>query len=179
MKDKIFLIGFMGSGKSTIGEILAKLSGYEFVDMDKLIEEEDGAPIREIFIKRGEHHFRNLESKLLDSLIEKNHFIAACGGGIIHDSLNVEVLMASGSAIFLEGNINTLYARVKEDENRPFAFLDILDEVERFEKFASLYDKRKDAYVEASFAVVNIDGKNPEEIANYIYTNYIKKAVVL
>ncbi len=173
MKNKIFLIGFMGSGKSTVGELLSKLSGFEFIDMDKEIEIEDGAAIRDIFIKRGEHHFRNLESKLLDSLVQRKNIIVSCGGGIIHDSLNVEVLKATNSAIFLECDINTLFKRVKEDSNRPFAFLDESSEEERFIKFSSLYEKRKEAYLEASFAVINTDGKSTNEIAKIIFENYI------
>jgi shikimate kinase len=174
MKNKIFLIGFMGSGKSTVGKLLSKLSGFEFIDMDKEIEIKDDATVRDIFIKRGEHHFRNLESKLLDSLVQKENIIVSCGGGIIHDSLNVEVLKASSCAIFLEGDINTLFKRVKEDSNRPFAFLEENSEQERFNKFSSLYEKRKEAYLEASFAVVNIDNKDPDQIAKLIYENYIK-----
>jgi len=173
MKNKIFLIGFMGSGKSTVGEILSEISGFQYIDMDKEIEIEDGAPIRDIFIKRGEHHFRNLESKLLDSLVQRENIIVSCGGGIIHDSLNVEVLKATGSAIFLEGDINTLFKRVKEDSNRPFAFLDESSEEERFIKFSTLYANRKEAYLEASFAVINTDGKTTDEIAKIIYVKYI------
>jgi shikimate kinase len=174
MKNKIFLIGFMGSGKSTVGKILSEISGFQYIDMDKEIEIDDGAAIRDIFIKRGEHHFRNLESKLLDSLVHKKNIIVSCGGGIIHDSLNVEVLKATSSAIFLEGDINTLFKRVKEDSNRPFAFLDESNEEERFRKFSSLYGNRKEAYIEASFAVVNTDGKTADEVARAIYKNYIE-----
>ena len=143
LPKRIFLIGFMGSGKTTVGKKLADLLQYTFVDMDSKIEADEAMAIRDIFIKRGEHHFRNLESRLLDQLALQSGIVVSCGGGIIHDALNVDCLKESGPAIFLDGSAPLLFERVKNDGNRPFAFLDLEDEQQRYEKFADLYEKEK------------------------------------
>lgn len=172
MRNRIFLIGFMGSGKSTVGEKLASLTGFKYVDMDKEIEIEDDAPIREIFIKRGEHHFRNMEGSLLDKLVLESNIVVSCGGGIILDSVNVDLLKETNSVFFLECEIETLFSRVKDDENRPFAFLDGSSESDRFIKFANLYEKRKPIYYDAAAEIIDTNGKSPEEIAQFIFENY-------
>ncbi len=172
LPGRIFLIGFMGSGKTTVGKHLAKLIGYEFIDMDTVVETDEGMAIRDIFIKRGEHHFRNQESRLLDQLSTREHIVISCGGGIIHDTLNIERLKEFGPAIFLDGNAKLLFERVKGDDNRPFAFLDLEDEQERFLKFADLYEKRRSHYQEASLWTIDVNDKTPAEIAEEIKSKF-------
>lgn len=169
LPERIFLIGFMGSGKTTVGKQLAELTHYAFIDMDSEIEADEAMAIRDIFIRRGEHHFRNKESRLLDTLSKKSHVVVSCGGGIIHDEINVERLKDFGPTIFLEGTARLLFERVKDDGNRPFAFLDLADEQQRFEKFADLYEKRHSHYTSASLLAIKIDGKDPAEIAAEIF----------
>lgn len=164
----IFLIGYMGCGKSSVGKELARLTGLALHEMDQEIEESDGMPIRKIFIIRGEHHFRNLESKLLDEYSEQNDIIVSCGGGIILDPLNVEVLKEKCFAVFLEGDVELLFQRVKDDVNRPNAYMEGLEEEKRLIKFREQYEQRKPHYLEASSLVVKIDGKAPEQIAQEI-----------
>lgn len=168
LPQRIFLIGFMGSGKTTVGRQLSDLIHYDFIDMDCKIEEDEAMAIRDIFIRRGEHHFRNQESRLLDQLLEQTNIVVSCGGGIIHDDINVERLKDKGPAVFLDGSAKLLFERVKNDGNRPFAFLDLVDEEQRFAKFADLYEKRRCHYAEASQLVIKVDGKSPAQIASEI-----------
>jgi len=171
LPDRIFLIGYMGSGKTTIGRELSRMTGYDYIDMDSLIEETEGMPIREIFIKRGEHHFRNQESRLLDQLCERTGIIVSCGGGIIHDELNVERLQQCGPAVFLSGEAMLLFERVKDDPNRPLAYMDLADEQARFAKFSDLYQRRLHLYNAAAALTIEITGKSPEAIAAEILSH--------
>jgi len=198
MNHRILLIGYMGSGKSTVAKILRDKTGFPLVDMDKEIEKAEGMPIRKIFIKYGEHEFRNKEAELLDKLCHVSsaidimvgeetgtekvlnkiskyeHFanietnlIVSCGGGIILDDLNREILKKQDT-VFLEGSTELLFQRVNGDVNRPFAFMDEPDENARFEKFLKLYQQRKPLYHEAAALTIQIGGKSPEEIAEEI-----------
>jgi shikimate kinase len=178
LPKRIFLIGFMGSGKTTVGKRLAELMHYTFIDMDSQIEADEAMAIRDIFIKRGEHHFRNQESRLLDQLALQTDIVVSCGGGIIHDAINVDCLKKSGPAVFLDGSATILFERVKNDVNRPFAFLDLGNEQQRYEKFTDLYEKRRCHYSEASLFAIKIDGKTPGQIASEIIDAFALSGVL-
>ncbi len=198
MPNRIFLIGYMGSGKTTVAAILSHRTGTARIDMDQEIEKAEGMPIRKIFIKYGEHEFRNKESELLDKLCHvtgaidllagevtgerkvldkaskyeafadlREDLIVSCGGGIILDDLNRQILNRQYT-IFLEASPETLFERVNGDASRPFAFMDVADEAERRQKFLDLYKKREPLYREAAFVTICTDGKSPEEIAEEI-----------
>lgn len=196
--NRIFLIGYMGSGKTTVSKILSERTGFQLVDMDTEIERAEKMPIRTMFIKYGEHEFRNKESELLDKLCQvssaadlmagentntprvldkkskyesfaglQGGVIISCGGGIILDDLN-RMILKKQKTVFLEGNPRLLFERVNGDTGRPFAFMDVADEKERFQKFLDLYKKRETLYQEAASFTVKIDGKSPDEIADAI-----------
>lgn len=171
-KKSIFLIGYMGSGKTTVGKAISGISGFTYHDMDNEIEASEGIPIRRIFIVRGEHHFRNQESRLLDEYCKQSRLVVSCGGGIILDPFNVEILKNQCFTVFLEGSVEALFERVKNDENRPYAYLDGEEEKERLLKFCTLYEQRKPHYLEASSRIISIDGKEPAEIAAEIVATY-------
>lgn len=195
MPNRVFLIGYMGSGKTTVSKILSRKTGASCVDMDQEIEKAEGMPIRKMFIKFGEHEFRNKESELLDKLCHvtsavdimageatgeqrvldkvskyddfagrKDNLIVSCGGGVILDDLNRQILHRQYT-IFLEADPQKLFERVNGDVNRPFAFMDINDENERRQKFLELYKKREPLYKEAAAVTIRTDGKTPEEVA--------------
>ncbi len=198
LPNRIFLIGYMGSGKTTVSKVLSRKTGASYVDMDQEIEKAEDMPIRKMFIKYGEHEFRNKESELLDKLCHvtsaidimtgentgtqkvldkvskyeafatrEDDLIVSCGGGIILDDLNRQILNRQYT-IFLEADPETLFQRVNGDADRPFAFMDIDDENERRQKFLELYKKREPLYKEAASITIQTDGKSPEEIAREI-----------
>lgn len=196
-KRHIFLIGYMGSGKTSVGQVLSGLTGLDLIDMDEEIERAEGSSIRNIFIKYGEHEFRNKESELLDKLCqvksaidiitgEENSgqkildkeskyqsfcsipaAIISCGGGVILDDLN-RSLLKDQSVIFLNGDPALLFERIKEDKNRPLAYMENVDQSQRLSKFMDLYEKRKGLYEEVATYTVDIDGKSPEEVGKEI-----------
>ncbi len=198
MPNRIFLIGYMGSGKTTVSKVLSDKTGFSCIDMDQEIEKAEETSIRKMFIKYGEHEFRNKESELLDKLCHvasaidimtgeetgtqkvldkvskyeafsqmEQNLIVSCGGGVILDDLNRQILNRQ-CTIFLEASPETLFQRVNGDTNRPFAFMDIKDEDERQQRFLDLYKKREALYHEAASIVIQTDGKSPEEISEEI-----------
>ncbi len=201
---RIFLIGYMGSGKTTVSAILSEKTGYPCIDMDQEIEKAEGMPIRKIFIKYGEHEFRNKEAELLDKLCHvtgavdllagentgtakvldkksKYEAFSEIKGGLIVSCGGGVILddlnrtvLKQQCAVFLEAEPETLFQRVNGDINRPFAFMDVTDEKERLQKFLDLYKKREALYQETAAITVQTDGKTPDEIAAEILEN-IKK----
>lgn len=114
----IFIIGFMGSGKSTIGRALAKTTGHQFIDLDNYIEQRFHANVRDIFAERGEQGFRELERRMLLEVSEFEDVIVACGGGTPCFFDNMEVMNARGLTVMLDASHDTLLRRLKMGRTR-------------------------------------------------------------
>ena len=150
----------MGTGKTTIGQLLAKETDMEFVDMDALIEEQTGEKITVIFATMGEARFRELESKVLSEAIRKTNTIFSTGGGIVLDTQNRKLMKTNGVVISLKADADTLWARLKDKTDRPL----LKDGREALDR---LYEKRSDLYEDAHFSV-QVDDKTPEQIVEAI-----------
>jgi len=117
---RIYLIGFMGSGKSFAGKQLAQLMDYTFVDLDDYIEDQECTSISDIFANRGEQAFRNLETHYLQSFSTSENIIIATGGGTPCNPDNIATIKASGKSIYMHASAELLYSRLKtQKENRP------------------------------------------------------------
>ena len=122
LNNNIVLIGMMGSGKSTIGYLLSKSTNLKHVDIDKFIEKETGLKIYNIFEKKGEEYFRNLEEKITLKLLNStNNVISLGGGGFINEKIRKEVLKNNFS-FWLNCDTQTLLNRIKNSKKRPIAF---------------------------------------------------------
>ncbi|MBD3610069.1 MAG: shikimate kinase AroK [Gammaproteobacteria bacterium] len=119
MVDKIFLVGLMGAGKTTIGKILAKALNKSFVDSDREIESHTGATIPLIFELEGEEGFRRRESEMIDELTQKHDLVLATGGGAVLKLENRKVLRERGTVIYLRASVDQLLERTRMDKNRP------------------------------------------------------------
>ncbi len=118
-KKNIVLVGMMGAGKSSIGKLLAKRIGLEFVDIDKLIEKKEDKDIIEIFSKNGEKYFRNLEEKIsIEKLKHHNQVIALGGGAYLNRNIRKQTLYKS-TTFWLNWNSSTLIKRIKDNKKRP------------------------------------------------------------
>ncbi len=158
---KIVLVGFMGSGKSTVGELLSEKLSIPFVDLDSVIVERIGLSIPQIFKKEGEAFFREKEREfLIEELKKRSDFILSTGGGVPAYRDNMEVINSSATSVFLHADFETLYGRISGDRNRPLASLDR-------EKLRELYLKRLPFYRKAHFTV-DTSGKSPNEVVNEI-----------
>lgn len=161
----IFLIGFMGAGKSTIARNLQKELGMELVEMDERIVKEQGMSINDIFKTKGEDGFRDIESRLVIDLGKQDKAIVSCGGGVVIRPENVKNMKKSGKIIYLTAKPETILDRVKDSTQRP-----LLNGHMNVEYINELMSKRKDFYEEAADYKVATDGKNVSQICQEIIT---------
>lgn len=163
MEHNIYLIGFMGAGKSSVSRALAEISGLKEIDMDEEIVKRENQTIPEIFEKKGEAYFRDIETEILAELAEKKGQIISCGGGTILREENRKMMKESGEVVYLSATPETIYERVKNGKNRP-----LLNGHMNVEYIRGLMGKRMQAYRQAKTREVTTDGKNPAQIAKEI-----------
>ena len=158
----------MGVGKTTIGKIVAKKQGLEFVDTDINIEKKCSMKISEIFKKKGEKFFRIEEEKeVLKSLTKNNCVIALGGGAFVNESIRNSILK-NAISMWLDNDLVTLNKRIKWNENRP-----LLDKKNNQKKINKLYTERKNIYELANHKIV-CDNLSKEDVANKIIIFYEK-----
>ncbi len=153
----IFLIGFMGAGKSAVGRLLARRLGLCFVETDDMITAQEGKSIPEIFREHGEAYFREKEREVLDLLALKAGHVVATGGGLPCEAENLTRLKALGTVIWLRGNFATLYDRATRAKTRPLLIDRSREEIE------ALYREREPFYAQAHFTI-ETDGLGPDEV---------------
>ena len=122
IKKIFYLTGFMASGKSTIGPILANTIGWDFYDLDKEVEKKEGKKIVRIFEHEGKKYFRRVEAEILKYLSTKKNIIIALGGGTLINPVNRRVINKTGKLIFLKSSPNVLYKRLIHKRDRPILF---------------------------------------------------------
>ncbi len=143
----IILCGFMGSGKTTVGQELAKIMGRKFVDTDELIEKQQGLAIKAIFTVHGEDYFRDLEWECCKSIADLKNCVVSTGGGALTFERNVAALKNGGKIIFLDTDFDVICQRIGNSKSRPL-FQDR-------EKAKTLYDERKAKYLSAADYVID------------------------
>ena len=151
----VFLCGFMGCGKSTIGRLAAKKLGCGFCDTDELIVEKLGMSIPEIFEQKGEPFFRQQEAETVQSLGLKKTVVSTGGGALLNDT-TAEVAKNNGTVIFLDVPFEVCYGRIKDDPKRPIVVNSTKEQLEE------LYNKRRGVYIKNSDASIRCDGSPVE-----------------
>lgn len=145
----IYLVGFMGSGKSTVGKLLAQRLGWSFADIDEEIETAEKAAITDIFETRGESEFRQIETRVLLTHIRKieggRPAVVAVGGGAFVQPANREAMLGNGVAVWLDCPFETVQRRVRVGSHRPLA--------RDPERFAALFQERRPIYALADIRV--------------------------
>lgn len=154
---KIILIGFMGSGKTTVANILAKKLSLEAIEMDNLIIKKTGKSINRIFNEDGEKRFRELETQISKSFLHKNNCVISSGGGIVINKINIDFLKNNGKIIFLKTSFQEIEKRLKNTKDRPL-FKDK-------KSVKKLFNFRQKLYEECADLIVNTDGKSVEKIS--------------
>jgi shikimate kinase len=150
----IFLIGMMGTGKTTVGEILARRLGYRFFDTDVLIERVADNTIQQIFVDDGEDYFRDLETKVLAELSACTKSVIATGGGIVMRPANWSYLH-HGLIVWLDAPVDLLEQRLADDKSRPLKA-----------KLSLLTEQRRPLYQQADLCISIVGDRTPEQIAD-------------
>lgn len=159
MNKNIILCGFMGCGKTTVGENLKKKAGMYLVDTDAYIEKTQNMTISEIFAEYGEDHFRELEYQACKELSQKKGIIISTGGGALTFQRNVDVLKETGTIVLIDVPLEVLKERLKYDKTRP-----LLQRPDKDEAMKALYEKRMPLYKNAADIVINGDN-SPLQVA--------------
>lgn len=167
LPDIIFLCGFMGCGKSTIGQGLADMLDRPFLDLDDRIVEIAGQEIPEIFENEGEAGFRTIERRALLEIVRNFKGVVALGGGSLQSQHMVDHLKLKGLLVFIKTPISVILSRISGDENRPM----LLDEQGNPKKnevlrqdLQALYDERLPLYEQAVIKVANDGSQSPEQM---------------
>lgn len=159
----LILVGFMGTGKTVTGKVLAERLGRAFVDMDGVIEAREGRSIPRIFSESGEPHFRELERALVQELAAQQNLVIAPGGGIVLNPDNIRDFSATGRVICLRASPEWILKRVGHDTNRP-----LLQTDDKLGRIRELLAKRQALY-DAIPLQIDTDGKTPAEVADEIF----------
>ena len=166
---KVFLVGPMGTGKSTTGKNLSGKLDYDFYDTDKLIEKVEGRKIKDIFEQDGEDYFRQKESVALNETKTLQNAVIATGGGIVEREENRLILEKEDKVIFLDSSPERQYDRTKDSKKRP-----LLNDGNNLEILKKLYKKRFNFYEAVSKKKISMDNLNSEEILKEII-NFLNK----
>jgi len=160
MKQSVALIGFMGSGKTTVGPLLADLLEVPFVDLDAVMVERAGMSVKEVFAAEGEEGWRRREREVLAELSSGRPLVLGCGGGIILSEANRRELMARFTIVYLLASTDTLAERLISVPDRP-----LLDVPEPKKEIERLYAERLPVYEAVADISVATDARAPNEIA--------------
>tara|TARA_B100001123_G_scaffold141897_1_gene164818 strand:- start:8 stop:520 length:513 start_codon:yes stop_codon:yes gene_type:complete len=166
LSANIVLVGFMGTGKSTVGRVIAQKLGFHFIDTDDVIEQTSKAKISDIFAEHGEVYFRDLESQAVKSVALMKNQVVATGGGVVLRSSNIDLLRTGGPIFCLNATPKAIWDRVRSSRSRP-----LLRGPNPLKKIETLLDKRAPYYALADHQIettgVSID-RVANEIISYI-----------
>jgi shikimate kinase len=162
----LYLVGFMGTGKSTVGRQVAKQLGFQFLDSDQEIERAQGKPVSQIFAEEGEAHFRTLERGFIESGHPASRCIVACGGGLVVPPGMLELLRSRGVVICMHAPIETILRRTMHTSHRPLLEVD-----NREQRLRELYAQREEIYRRTGTMVLT-DRRPLREIAGHVLRVY-------
>ena len=165
----IFLIGFMGTGKTTIANCLSRKLDRKVVEMDQIIAERADMSISDIFKTYGEQHFRDLETGLLVEMQSNKNTVISCGGGAALRERNVEEMKKNGRVVLLTASPQTIYERVKDSDDRP-----VLNGRKNVKGISELMEQRREKYEAAADIVINTDNKTVLQICEELVQRIIE-----
>lgn len=158
----IILVGFMGTGKTAVARALARKLKMRYIDLDDIIEADEGRSIKDIFAESGEGRFRYLEKQAAKKISSLDKQVIATGGGVVLDKQNVENLKKNGIMVCLTATPEVIYARVKDQSHRPLLKVDKPQEV-----IKELLESRRPYYAKADFTI-DTSGLTVEQVVNKI-----------
>ena len=163
LNEHIFMIDFMGVGKTSTSRSLSKKLGVKEIDTDAMIVENEGRSISEIFEKDGEEYFRSVETGMIDRLADMKPCIVSCGGGMVMRDVNVQKMKKIGKIVLLTATPETIFEHVRYSTNRP-----LLNGNMNIPYIAKLMEAREPKYKAAADIVIETDGCTPDKVADKI-----------
>lgn len=160
----IFLIGYMGTGKSTVAAFISKEYGLDVMEMDEMLVQKEGMSISDIFRNHGEEYFREVETNLLKKICMLTNQVVSCGGGVVLRSQNIEEMKKCGTIVLLSASPETILERVKGDSSRP-----LLQGNKNLAFITDMLEQRRPKYEGAADIVVQTDGKRVSDICKEIF----------
>lgn len=157
----IFLIGYMGTGKSSVASHMAKEYGMEVLEMDAMLVEREGMSISDIFTEYGEEYFRDAETRLLQEICLQENKVISCGGGVVLREKNVEEMRKGDRIVLLSAKPETILERVKDDNSRP-----LLQGNKTVAFIGEMMEKRREKYESAADIIIQTDGKQIVDICD-------------
>jgi shikimate kinase len=167
--ENVVLVGFMGSGKSSVGRLVARTLRGRFVDTDRMVVDRAGREITEIFAEHGESHFREEESRALRSLLGARGLVVATGGGIVTVPANVPMLKQLGMVVWLDAAEEIIWQRVSRNQKRP-----LLHTENPRETIRTLLEKRTPHYEAAAALKVDTSTLTHAQVAEIICAHFTK-----
>ena len=164
--ENIILVGFMAAGKSAVGKVLARETGWPLVDADDVIIRRAGKPIERIFSEDGEEKFRELERRVISGLCAGREQVIAAGGGAFVDEVNRRVMLGRGLVVCLAAEPETIYQRIV-DQDGDAAVRPLLAVEDPLQRIRSLLEQRAEGYAQAHHTV-KTDGLTPEQVAEQV-----------
>ncbi len=164
--SNISLIGFMGSGKTTVGKLLSQELNYKFIDVDKVIEYVENKKIRDIFKEKGEKYFRELEKKIISKIYDNEKSVFACGGGAFEKTQNIKTIRGKSFVIYLYESIETARRRLKRCKERP-----LLNVSDPEKAIREMLEKRDPVYLKNCDLKIVTDFKKPDDVLKEIIEN--------
>lgn len=166
IKERVFLTGFMGVGKTQVGRILARQLGRCFLDTDRMVEQRTGRSIAEIFAAEGVAHFRQLERTCVLETCQHPDAVVALGGGAITCADNIAAVRRAGVLVCIKADVETIFARVRHRSHRPL--LAGLDPQAQRAKIEALLRERAPFYDQAHIALYTTQAQTPEDTAGQL-----------
>ena len=161
----ICLTGFMGSGKSTVGKLLAKKLEFKFIDLDRVIELAEGKKIKDIFRLKGEKYFRDLETEVTGKIYKNKNCVFACGGGIVKRKKNMDMIKSRSVNVYLSISVQDAIKRLKNVNDRP-----LIDVKKRDETIEKMIKKREVLYRKYADLIIDNSQKRPGQAVSEIIT---------
>ena len=155
--DHIFIVGFLGAGKSTLARNLGRMFNRRFVDTDRIVERRCGQSVTQIFESEGEKRFRELETSALVSLKSERSLLVSCGGGIVETPRNIELIHEMGYCVYLEGDLDDSLRQIRRSDTRP--------DFRSPQHAARLLEHRRPLYRKAADFTLDIRGCSFEDVS--------------
>ena len=169
-KTNLYLVGFMGTGKTTIGRAVAYRLKYQLLDSDHEIERQEDRTVAEVFDEQGEDYFRELERRFIDKGHAETNCVVACGGGLVVQPGMLDKLQKKGVVVCLHASLETILQRTSANRNRPLLHVD-----DPMDRLRNLYAEREPIYRRAG-AVILTDHRPTSDIISHVMRVYRREA---